>query len=331
MADRLVEVYAERSRLEELNNISKKHEVITAWHVQAGEEKIHYHMLVDGSHIQDLIDTLQEHFDKKDDYHVIIASVEAFLPKPEANTDEDIKKESERKQAASNVLREELEAELAKNAVFDRNYALLVIFSTMVATVGLLEDNVAVLVGAMVIAPFLGPNLALTFASAMGNLNMAWQATKTLLLGSLVAYGFAIIAGQFWPFDTIPKELSSRAIVDYSSIFLALASGAAAVLSLSKGINSVLVGVMVAVALLPPLTASALFLSHGMYEKSAMAALLLAVNIVCINLSGLITFILRGIGPRTWWEKRKAKKAVYLFASGWAGMLFVLTIVIGLI
>ncbi|MCI5050207.1 MAG: TIGR00341 family protein [Rickettsiales bacterium] len=331
MADRLVEIYAEETRLEELEKIAEKHEVITAWHVQAGESKIHYHMLVDGSRIQELIDMLQDHFDKKDDYHVLIGSVEAYLPKPDLNDDEEAQRESERKKAASNVLREELESELLKNAVFDRNSALLVIFSTMVATVGLLEDNVAVLVGAMVIAPFLGPNLALTFASAMGNLSMAWQAAKTLLIGSAVAYGFTIIAGQFWPFDTIPKELSSRAVVDYSSIFLAMASGAAAVLSLSKGINSVLVGVMVAVALLPPLTASALFLSHGMFEKSAMAALLLAVNIVCINLSGLITFILRGIGPRTWWEKRKAKKSVYFFASGWAGMLFILTIVIGVI
>lgn len=325
MTDRLVQIVTSADWQETLEKTAKEFDPIASWNSQTGTGELNSYILVDGSKLQELVDKAQHVFRNEENFHLFVMPVEAYLPKPKPKeqTDEERKAE-DKKKSQSTILREELENELDKGANCDRNYFLLVLFSTLVAAIGLLEDNVAVLVGAMVIAPFLGPNLALTFAAAMGDRTLAFKAFKTLALGSALAFVISLLVGQLWPFNGESQELKMRAVVDYSSIVLALASGAAAVLSLTKGIASVLVGVMVAVALLPPLTASGLYLGYGMVGQAFSAALLLAVNIVCVNLSGLLMFIFKGMGPRTWWEKRKARKSVYIYCAIWAGCLAVL-------
>ena len=108
----------------------------------------------------------------------------------------------------------------------------------------------------------------------------------------------------------------------------ALASGAAGVLAFTTGVSATLIGVMVAVALLPPLTVSGLLLGAGHVHDSFFAFLLLMTNIICINLSGIITFWFRGISPRTWWEADKAKKSTRKALVSWTVTLGLLIAVI---
>jgi uncharacterized membrane protein len=89
----------------------------------------------------------------------------------------------------------------------------------------------------------------------------------------------------------------------------ALASGCAGALVFTSGVSAILTGVMVAVALLPPLVASGLLLGGG-YPTLAMSALsLFLVNLICVNLAGVMTFLAQGITPTNWWEKDRATKA----------------------
>lgn len=314
MADHIIQVFTATDRKDDLVAIADRNEAMAYWSIAAGRGSIVFHILSKEAKLQSLIDQIQTRFTKNDDWHLIVETIEVYLPTPK-EPEEEKASSTEHNDAAT--LRESMERELSKNANLDRNYLLLVAFSTLVAAIGMAENNVAVIIGAMVIAPFLGPNLALTFAAAMGNTNLAAKAVKTLFAGSLFAYVLGVLVSQFWQFQEIPLELEMRTSANYSSIVLALASGAAAALSLTNGIASVLVGVMVAVALLPPLTASALFIGHGHIHEALSALLLLAINIICINLSGLLMFILRGIGPRTWWEKRKARRSVYVYIAAW--------------
>ena len=122
----------------------------------------------------------------------------------------------------------------------------------MVVAIGLLENNVAVVIGAMVIAPLLGPNIALALGAALGDMPLIWKAFKTGSAGIGLALFFSIGIGIWHPMDLDSPELMARTDVGVDSMALALASGAAAVISLTTGLSSVLVGVMVAVALLPP-------------------------------------------------------------------------------
>ena len=180
----------------------------------------------------------------------------------------------------------------------------------------------------MVIAPLLGPNIALALAATLGDTSLIWTSLKTNLAGLGLALSISLIIGLILPIDLSSQELISRTYVGMDSVVLALASGAAAVLSLTTGLSSVLVGVMVAVALLPPTATIGLMLGSGQMGLAVGAALLLAVNIVCVNLVAKTVFLARGIKPRTWLEKRKAKQSMVTYMVFWILSLLVLLIAI---
>jgi len=140
--------------------------------------------------------------------------------------------------------------------------------------------------------------------------------------------GLSAGLAMLWPYDLTSHELLSRTEAGMDSVALALASGTAAALSLTTGLSSILVGVMVAVALLPPATALGLMLGDGDIGLAIGAGLLLAVNIVCVNLASKIVFFVKGIRPRTWLEKEKAKRAMVVYVLGWLVTLVILMIVI---
>lgn len=182
---------------------------------------------------------------------------------------------------------------------------MLVVLSTIVAAIGLIESNVAVVIGAMVIAPLLGPNLAFGLGTALGDISLMRKSALTTSAGISLAVALSVVIGIFWPFDVSSPELAARTNVWLDSVALALASGAAAALSLTTGLSSVLVGVMVAVALLPPAVTLGIMLGLGNINLALGAGLLLAINVVCVNLAIKVVFFLKDIRPRTWWEKRK--------------------------
>ena len=93
-------------------------------------------------------------------------------------------------------------------------------------------------------------------------------------------------------------------------------------------ILGVLVGVMVAVALLPPTATLGLMLGSGLTKLAVGAALLLAVNIVCVNLAAKIVFWVRGVKPRSWLEKQKANQSMVTYMVIWVLSLMFLLVVI---
>jgi len=200
--------------------------------------------------------------------------------------------------------------------------------STIVAAIGLIENNVAVVIGAMVIAPLLGPNLALALGTSLGDTPLIWKALQSSFTGLIVAVVLSYGIGVVSPLPLDSPELLARTNVGLDSVALALASGAAAVLSMTTGLPSVLVGVMVAVALLPPAATLGLMLADQQLVQAIGAGLLLAVNIVCVNLAAKLVFLIRGVRPRTWWEKEKARRATVAYIVFWALSLIILLIAV---
>ena len=78
---------------------------------------------------------------------------------------------------------------------------------------------------------------------------------------------------------------------------------------------------MVAVALLPPTATLGMMLGSGQTNHAIGAALLLAVNIVCVILAAKIVFLVKGVKPRTWLEKRKARQSQTVYIVVWVVML----------
>ena len=320
---KIVEVVADESYIDSIKNIVEKNDVPDFWVVSSESEgrKV-VRILVKPEQRQIILDALQGILSTSLSARVVVIPIEATLPREE---------EPEKKTkiiSAAETTREELYNSIGKNAHLNRTYLLLIFLSTVVVAIGLLKDNVAVVIGAMVIAPLLGPNLAMALGTALGDTDLMWKAFKTGLAGMSLALVLSILIGIFWPLNVESRELLARTYVGLDSAVLAMASGAAAVISLTSGIPSILVGVMVAVALLPPAATMGLMLGAGQTDLAYGAAFLLAVNIVAINLSAKLAFLIQGIKPRTWLEKKKAKQSMLSYIIIWvltlAALLFVI-------
>ncbi|MDW4550461.1 TIGR00341 family protein [Defluviimonas sp. D31] len=286
-------------------------------------------MLVGRGHRQDLIDALQSALGPAGDWRITLTPVETTIPFPD-DDDEEEDKEDEKPSGPGGRTREEIYNEVWTAAEWGRDYIVFVILSTIVAVFGMLADNVAVVVGAMVIAPLLGPNLAFAVGVALGDGKLMARAAGANLLGIALVLALSTAVGWFWHLPISSSELMARSNVGFDGMAIALASGAAAALSLVTGVSSALVGVMVAVALLPPTAAIGLFLGAARPDLAAGAALLLGVNVVCVNLAAQIVMVTRGITPRTWFEKQKARRASRRNAALWAILLVALALLLWL-
>jgi uncharacterized hydrophobic protein (TIGR00341 family) len=340
---KIIEVIADAGHHDTILSIAEQQQVEDIWSGQNNEDgRIATRLLVRPEYRQNVLDALQSVLQATENFHILIIPLDTTLPKPaepegetettQALTEEQQEeaettnraKEKARKKAALMSTREEILAQVEKGTQLDNNFILLVILSAIVAAIGLLENDLAVIVGAMVIAPLLGPNIAFALGASLGEKKLVIESLKAIFVGVNTAVLVAIGIGLLWPGEFNSMELLLRTDVAYSGTAIALASGAAASLSLISGASSILVGVMVAVALMPPAVTIGLMLSIGNYNLALGAALLLSVNIVCINLSSKLVFLFRGIQPRTWLEAHKAKQSRLLYIATWSILLALL-------
>ncbi len=215
-------------------------------------------------------------------------------------------KKEEKNNTTKGLSRQELYADLSDSINLNSNYILMCILSAVVASSGVMLDNVAVIVGAMVIAPLLGPNVGMALASTLGDIELGKKAIKASLYGAGAAIIVAIIAGLILNPDSWPHEVLSRTSVGWGDITLALASGSAGTLAFTTGTSGAVIGVMIAVALMPPLVVVGILFGAGEFLLAGGALLLFISNIICINLAGVLTFIYQGVRPLNWWEEKKA-------------------------
>lgn len=317
-----VEVVAEASSTETLIGVADKVKALDIRFFPVGEDGMRpCRMLIKDNHLQDALDITQSLLGAQATARIVVLPVDTILPKPDIEEDEVEEKAPETRESLLNTVE--------FNCRIDRDVIALMFLSALVASIGLIENSPAVVIGAMVIAPLLGPNLALSLGTALGELKLMRKAAKALAVGVLIALAVSSVVGLIWPEGFGEShELTSRTLVGMDAIALALASGAAAALSLTTGLSSILVGVMVAVALLPPAAAVGLSLGIGHWNGALGAAMLLAVNIVCINLSAKLVFLFKGMHPRKGVEAERARKVTYVYIGGWLVTLILLMVAI---
>lgn len=320
---RIIEVITDQGHVDTLRGIAAQQEIIDIWVGHTDEDgRCSTRLLVPPEKQQVILDALQAVIKASENTRILVLPVDVTLPRIEENNEEEEKKKSVTRS------REELYQQIAAGAKSDSNFVYMVLMSTIVTAIGLLEDNVAVVIGGMVIAPLLGPNVALAFATTLGEGKLLWSALKSNISGTSIALALSFSIALIWPLNFDSHELMARTDVGMDGVVLAFVSGAAAVLSLTSGLSSALVGVMVAVAILPPTATVGLMLGAGQFQHALGAALLLAVNIVCVNLASNIVFLLKGIKPRTWYEKKKAKQSMIVFVLFWIVVLIILVVAV---
>lgn len=326
MALRFVEIFLPAEKQADLFKLIAEFESINIVQKECSEHQLHTKLLLNSEHTEELMDRLEARFSGIENFRIVIVAVEATIPRIE--TPATIETPKKRKIKFARISREELYHDILEASRLSWLFTTMVGLSSIVAVIGLVRDNTAAVIGAMVIAPLLGPNVALSLASTLGDLELAKNARKANLVGILLPLCLAATIGLFLPLDTAGSEILSRTEISYTDIILALAAGIAGTLSFTMGLPGAVIGVMVAVALLPPLVTCGILLGSGQWEMAANAGLLFGANLICVNLAGVVTFLIQGVRPLWWWDKENASKATRRAIITWVVCLIAL---IGLI
>lgn len=335
MPQRLLQVHVPPGRLKlALTCVEElEHEPLR---VRESDTRSSIDVLLPAGEVEAVLDRLQDRFTSKGDLKAVVLKVESSIPTLKDAEEERLAAEEAKAleradpvpagwrawiQRSSRISRDELRQTVSQGAVLDDGYLLTVAFSTVVATVGLIQNSPAVLVGAMVIAPLLGPNMALALSATLGDGALFAKSFRTAVSGIVLALLLAVGIGGVLDFSEPGPELLARTRISLYDVALALSAGAAGALALTQGAGLSLVGVMVAVALLPPLITIGLMLGTGTYGLAAGAGLLLTTNVVGINASAISIFLWRGFRPRSWWEAKQSARHSRRALTIWLAIL----------
>jgi uncharacterized hydrophobic protein (TIGR00271 family) len=212
---------------------------------------------------------------------------------------------------------EELQQELLLQSSFTLNYVMLVISSCLIASLGLIADSTAVIIGAMIIAPLMLPIRGIALALLAKFSTLLKTGLLSLVYGTAIGIGISTLLGILispeWS-----KEILARTQPNLLDLGVAIASGGiGAFAKVKKEISDSLAGVAIAVALMPPVCVIGLGLSQLDWPISWGACLLYFTNLVGIMLACMITFWLMGYG-----SVRQARASVF-WIFGLVGLLLI--------
>ena len=211
-----------------------------------------------------------------------------------------------------------LEERALNGAEITFGFILMVVASAILATGGLLINSAAVIIGSMCVAPFLGPSRAVCIGGLFRNRKiflggLAKQLVGLLIIGAGVSYAITAILRASVPGVEITSEILLRSMPTprdvILSIMIAVAAGAAASLSLAADpriaetpwgqVFDAVIGVEIAISLIPPASVVGIGLAFGAPEISRSAFLLLLVNVLGLDIFGsMLMLTLRGIKPK---------------------------------
>jgi uncharacterized hydrophobic protein (TIGR00341 family) len=307
MSARIVQIYLPEDQVPELETILPRH-TRRFWRETVPGEQEKYTCIVQQRYTERLLIALEKAFGEVPGFTAHVAQLEAVVPAVEETPETELNLPAdlapptrlERFFSRDRLSTDELYDDIEESLHIRTSFILTVTLSAIIAGLGMRSGQVAVVIGAMIIAPLLGPTMGLALAATVGNGKLGRQAAATLALGCMLAVLSGIGIGMIVEIDPLVPELRNRTIVQPADIALALASGAAGVLAFSRGASLALVGVMIAVALVPPLTAAGIYTGAGLPAAGASAMFLFTVNLVCVNVAGIVMFLFQGLPPKNW-------------------------------
>lgn len=188
---------------------------------------------------------------------------------------------------------------------------VLLVLSTSIATLGVLADSTAVVIGAMLVAPLMTPIMGVSAGIVNGWVGRVSTSFATVAGGVVVSISTAWII-TVWAPQLIPiaanSQIASRVSPTLIDLMIAVAAGAAgAYATIDKRVSSSITGVAIAVALVPPLAVVGVTLKDGSYNDAVGAFLLFATNLVGIILIASVVFVIGGLVPIAAMRQNSAK------------------------
>ncbi len=175
----------------------------------------------------------------------------------------------------------------------------LVLLSSLIASLGLLQNSTAVIIGAMLIAPLMAPLMGFALGLTQGKPHLMQEALLTILKAILLVLALTALLGTIWPVKTPTDEMLARGTPSLLDLMVALFSGAVGAYALArKEVSSTLAGVSIAAALMPPLCTVGMAYAAGEMGLASGAFLLFLTNIVSISLAAAGMFVWMGVRLR---------------------------------
>lgn len=187
---------------------------------------------------------------------------------------------------------------IISNGSWTFRFYVMLTLAVIVATMGLLANSAAIVIGAMLLAPLMTPVLGSAAALAMGMPNKIAQSLTRVVLATVWCILVAYVLAALLATSSFGSEILGRTRPDVKDLVVALAAGfAGSYATVRKDVSASLPGVAVAVALVPPLGVVGITLQAGLNEFARGALLLYITNLVAIILAGVLTFVLTGFVP----------------------------------
>jgi uncharacterized hydrophobic protein (TIGR00271 family) len=211
--------------------------------------------------------------------------------------------------------------EIRASASSSFDFFLLVVLSCSIATLGLITNSPAVIIGAMLVAPLMSPIIGIGLSSITGDSVLARNSLIALARGAVLAVllsALMTIINIRLPFvvlQELPSEVLSRIHPSPIDLVIALAGGLAAAYALTRpNISAALPGVAIATALMPPLCTVGIGIALGHWEVAGGAFLLFVTNAITIAFAAALVFFLRGFSPDTHIVNRRLPRTLVVSA-----------------
>jgi len=212
-------------------------------------------------------------------------------------------------------------SEIRNSASPSFDYFLLVVLSCSIATLGLITDSAAVIIGAMLLAPLMSPIIGLGLASITGDEKLLRTSGFALLLGAGLAILLSVVmtfVNHYLPFvalQDLPNEILARIRPSPIDLLIALAGGLAAAYAMTRpNLSATLPGVAIATALMPPLCTIGVGVALGRWDVAGGASLLFLTNAITIAFASALVFFLRGFSEEVRRPGERLPKSLVLSA-----------------
>ncbi|MGH9580935.1 MAG: TIGR00341 family protein, partial [Terriglobales bacterium] len=203
--------------------------------------------------------------------------------------------------------REDIYSDLYGSRQFDAVYILMLVLSCLIALLGLLVNSPAVIIGAMLISPLMGPILSCGLALTLAEWDLGTKAVRNVALSVLESVLVATVATFFSPLQQATPEILARSNPNLMDLFIAFFSGVAGVLALTsrKSGMTIIPGVAIATAVMPPLATTGYGLATAQWNIAGGGFMLFFTNLTAIIISADLVFLYVGFRPRHQMLERK--------------------------
>lgn len=182
---------------------------------------------------------------------------------------------------------------IEEEVTFSLQYFLLLFLSVIISTLGLIINNNAIIIGAMLLSPLIWPIIGIALATVRSTKNLLRKSVALLFASMMLIILFSFLISLISPFREIGTEILNRINPTVYDLVIALAAGIAATLIICwPKFSDALAGVAVAAALLPPICVTGIGLAFGNYQIAYGSFVLFLTNLASIIFSGIIIFSL---------------------------------------